>query len=555
MAARKLETLCFLLAAAACVLAKPPPNIVFVLADDFGWNDVGYHGSEIRTPNLDLLSARGIHTGLQHEIIWPCQPYCVPLDEKLLPQILMEAGYRTHAVGKWHLGMYQRACLPTHRGFHTFFGNTPGPTPRSLTERAPDGEIDIFLRFRTPDGEVEVSLRFRAPDGEGPWRRGRSLLKVQDPGRRGYLTGSEDYYSHQRCSFITPLNLSRCALDLRDGEEVAVNFTGQYSTELFTQRATQIITGHTPDEPLFLYVALQAVHAPLQVPKRFIEPYSFIQNEHRRKYAGMVAAMDEAVGNLTLALKDAGLWDNSLLIFSTDNGGQTLSGGNNWPLRGRKWTLWEGGVRGVAFVSGPIIEQPGAVNQELMHISDWLPTIVGLAGASTNGTKPLDGFDMWDTISRGTASPRVELLHNIDPLFMDTSPCPGGDAPEELVQESLRSVGHQVDLRASEFNTSVHAALRFRNWKLLTGYPGCPLWIPPPGGSRMNSSAALKPLMLFDVQNDPEEREEISHQHPELVSFLLKRLQFYQSQAKPVQFPPDDPRCDPGPSGAWGPWQ
>ncbi|TRY84223.1 hypothetical protein DNTS_026644 [Danionella cerebrum] len=517
MAARKLETLCFLLAAAACVLAKPPPNIVFVLADDFGWNDVGYHGSEIRTPNLDLLSARGvrlenyyvqplctpsrnqlmtgryqIHTGLQHEIIWPCQPYCVPLDEKLLPQILMEAGYRTHAVGKWHLGMYQRACLPTHRGFHTFFG---------------------------------------------------------------YLTGSEDYYSHQRCSFITPLNLSRCALDLRDGEEVAVNFTGQYSTELFTQRATQIITGHTPDEPLFLYVALQAVHAPLQVPKRFIEPYSFIQNEHRRKYAGMVAAMDEAVGNLTLALKDAGLWDNSLLIFSTDNGGQTLSGGNNWPLRGRKWTLWEGGVRGVAFVSGPIIEQPGAVNQELMHISDWLPTIVGLAGASTNGTKPLDGFDMWDTISRGTASPRVELLHNIDPLFMDMSPCPGGDAPEELVQESLRSVGRQVDLRASEFNTSVHAALRFRNWKLLTGYPGCPLWIPPPGGSRMNSSAALKPLMLFDVQNDPEEREEISHQHPELVSFLLKRLQFYQSQAKPVQFPPDDPRCDPGPSGAWGPWQ
>nr|XP_006816647.1 PREDICTED: arylsulfatase B-like [Saccoglossus kowalevskii] len=333
---------------------SPRPNILLIVADDYGWHDVGYHGSVIETPNLDKLASDGvklenyyvqpictptrsqlmsgryqIHTGLQHGVIKPAVPNSLPLDEVTLAEKLKESGYATHMVGKWHLGFYKEACLPTRRGFDSFFG---------------------------------------------------------------YYTGAEDYFTHIR----------ETGYDLRrNEEEVAKEYAGQYSAFVFTKKIQNIIRQHNTDKPLFMYLPFQSVHAPLQVPSQYSDKYKEkISDSNRRQLAGMVTCMDEGIGNITATLKESSLWNNTLIIFSTDNGGQVYTGGNNWPFRGWKASLWEGGVHGVGFVHSPLIQDEfrGTVHKGLIHVSDWFPTLVNLAGGVLNGTKPLDGFDQWEAI-------------------------------------------------------------------------------------------------------------------------------------------------------------
>ncbi|CAJ1067063.1 arylsulfatase I [Xyrichtys novacula] len=481
-----------------------PPHLIFIMVDDQGYGDIGYHGSDIHTPVLDRLAAEGvklenyyvqpicspsrsqlmtgryqIHTGLQHSIIRSRQPLCLPPDIPTLPEHLAEAGYATHMVGKWHLGFCRPSCLPTGRGFQSFFGT---------------------------------------------------------------LTGSGDHFSYRSCD-----GAQACGFDLHDGERPAWEMMGNYSTLLYIERAKQILRSHDPHKPLFLYLSLQAAHTPLQVPDHFLHHYNSQGNRLRRLYAAMLSCLDDGIGRVVQELKTSGLYQNSVLVYSSDNGGQPLSGGSNWPLRGGKGTYWEGGIRAVGFVHSPLLKKKGVVNRALIHVSDWFPTLLGLAGAS----KPhhdLDGYNVWGTISEGRMSPRAEILFNIDPVSRK---------PGEPYDKALLN-GFGI------WDTAVRAAIRAGDWKLLTGNVGDGDWIPPqalPGGPERwqrlekQRNEPGKSVWLFNVTADPFERSDLAEARPEVVKHLLNRLAQYNQTAVVANNPPDDPMADPElHGGVWSPW-
>ncbi|CAI5689404.1 arylsulfatase J isoform X2 [Oreochromis niloticus] len=421
-----------------------------------------------------------IHTGLQHSVIRAAQPNCLPLENVTLPQKLKNAGYSTHMVGKWHLGFYKRGCLPTQRGFDTFFGS---------------------------------------------------------------LLGSGDYYSHYKCQ-----GPSMCGYDLYEGEEAAwEQDRGLYSTEMFTQKAVSILANHNPrKQPLFLYLAYQAVHSPLQVPARYLERYKGIPNPYRRKYAAMVSCLDEAIHNLTLALKHYGYYDNTVIVYSSDNGGQPLAGGSNWPLRGSKATYWEGGIRTVGFVHSPLLMNKGTKCRSLIHITDWFPTLVTLGEGTLDEDLNLDGYDVWETISEGRPSPRHDILHNIDPIYIKA-------------KNGSWKAGYGL------WNTAIQAALRVGHWKLLTGVPGYSDWVPPQTFLNQRLTTRLhnervpwdrgKSIWLFNITADPYERVDLSQRYPHIVKKMLMRLAQYNKTAVPVCYPTKDLRSNPQYNGGvWGPW-
>lgn len=343
----------------------PRPHIVYFLVDDLGWKDVGYHGSEIKTPNLDRLANGGvrldqfyvqqvcsptrascmtgrypIRTGLQVGVIRPWADYGLPLEERTLATALQGVGYYTAITGKWHLGNCDVAYLPTHRGFDHQYGHYVGA-------------MDYFTKIRMEGYD---------------WHRNDRTLREEG-----------------------------------------------YTTNLIAAECQKIIEQHDPKQPLFLYVPFQAVHAPLEAPESYLQQYATIQDKQRRTYAAMTTCMDDAVGQILKALERRGMRDRTLVLFSSDNGGPEGLGADNGPLRGQKGTLYEGGVRVPACANWPGTLPAGVVRNGLMHMVDWYPTLAALAGASLNQPLPLDGKNMWDMIASGRSSPRTEVLNNLEP--------------------------------------------------------------------------------------------------------------------------------------------
>ncbi|CAL1275001.1 unnamed protein product [Larinioides sclopetarius] len=479
---------------ALCLSVFGRPNIIIIIADDLGFNDLSFHGSsQIPTPNLDALAKDGIilnnyyvcpvcspsrgalmtglypiHTGLQHGPIASSSPYGLPLKHKIMPLWFRKLNYVTHAVGKWHLGFFHKEYTPTFRGFDSHYG---------------------------------------------------------------YWGGKEDYFDH------TQLMGKFWGLDFHQNLKTVTNAFGNYSTFLFSNHAANIIENHNTSKPLFLYVAYQAVHsanmyAPLQAPADYIKRFSHIKDKKRRIYAAMVSALDDSVNKITKSLQARNMLKNSIIVFSTDNGGPAAgfndNAASNWPLRGVKATLWEGGVRGVSFIWSPLLKTPKRTSWDLMHITDWLPTLYRAAGGNVKSLGKLDGFDLWDTLSSKQPSPRSEVLLNIDPINR-VSALRVGDM--KLVQGTVYE---------GKWDGWYGPSGRDPDRQVADGVT-CK---PKPVNATTNCKPAKKPC-LFNVTEDPCEFYNLANDHPEIVEKLLKRLSEYNSTAVPPGNKPADPRSDP----------
>ncbi|MEZ5388117.1 MAG: sulfatase [Prosthecobacter sp.] len=368
---RSITFLALLLLAAPAFAAKP--NVLVIVADDLGYNDVGFQGSkEILTPNLDKLAERslrftngyvshpfcsptraGIMTGrYQHRFGHENNPAWLPEDtvaglpvsETTYPQLMKQAGYITGAVGKWHLGAHPQ-FHPNKRGF------------------------DEYL---------------------------------------GVLGGGHQYFPGDKggVEYTIPLN--------RDGKDEAQT---KYLTEQFGDEASAFIGRHAGgSKPWMLYLAFNAPHTPLQAPQAWLDKFSQIADKSRRIYAAMVASMDEAVGGVLAKLDETGQRENTLLFFVSDNGGPNLqakSGSNftdNAPLRGAKGDVYEGGMRVPFLVSWPAKIKPGIYEQPVIAL-DFLPTSLAAAKAVDLTPKNLDGVDLLPFLSgEKTTAPHETLF-------------------------------------------------------------------------------------------------------------------------------------------------
>ena len=338
------------------------PDVVLIVADDLGYADLGFQGSEeIATPHLDRLARAGVRFSDAYVSSPLCAPtraglltgrdanrfgyttatgtfqeqmrgdVGVPLSETLLPERLRDEGYATAAVGKWHLGV-RPAYRPLRRGFDTFFGILAG--------------THAYFDW--------------GPGLYGPVFR---------------------------------------------GDERAEGST--YLTDAFADEAVAVLR-MKHDRPLFLYVAFHAVHGPLEAPDDLLARYAHLEPDERRRVAAMTGALDDGVGRILAAVRERGRERDTLVIFLSDNGGLPPMS-SNAPLRGGKAQLFEGGIRVPFVVRWPARLEPGAQDLPVSSL-DVAPTVLAAAGAATH-EDAFDGIDLLPRLDPARDAPARPALH------------------------------------------------------------------------------------------------------------------------------------------------
>jgi arylsulfatase A-like enzyme len=215
----------------------------------------------------------------------------------------------------------------------------------------------------------------------------------------GFLGGEVDYWKHasgNRPDWY------------RNGE--AVQEEG-YTTELLADDAIRMIRGRDKSRPFFLDLSLNAPHTPLESREPYLSHFATVSDERRRTYLAMVEDMDAAIGRVYAALEEEGIADHTLLVWMSDNGGQTTGGGgSNTPLRGMKGEAFDGGMRVPAFALWPKGLEGGWTFDKFMTVLDWAPTLAAITGARLDPAVELDGIDMWPSLRNGEPAARSHAI-------------------------------------------------------------------------------------------------------------------------------------------------
>ena len=414
---------------------KTKPNIVFLLVDDMGYGECGFNGGKIiKTPVIDQLAVGGAI--LENNYV---QPVCSPTRSCLLT------------------GRY-----PTHTGVYGIIA--PGAVGLPLNERT--------LATALKEAGYTTAIL-------GKWHLGETDKQYQPNARGfdyqyGHFFGNIDYFSHAR---------NEVPDWYRNG--VPIKEEG-YSTQLIAKEACKLIETNDQKKPFFLYVPFNGIHSPFQVPDAYLKAYPNLSG-NRQKLAGMLAAVDEAIGQILQSLEKSGMRENTLIVFSSDNGAPQP--GDNTPLRDYKATVYEGGIRAASFVNWPGKVAAQQRIKEPMHTVDWYPTLIGLAGGSLKQTLPIDGLDVWPMITQQKSSP------------------------------------HDAILSVSNRGTSL-VAIRMGNWKLIVlDMTGIAV------GSKISNR--YEPVALFNLADDPSEKKNLAAEQTEKVALLQAKLKQLLAGAVP----------------------
>ncbi len=450
-----LTALCVSLRAAA-----PRPNIVYFMVDDMGFADAGFNGGkDILTPHIDALAKQGAVLGAFYG-----QPVCSPTRAAFLS------------------GRY-----PTHTSAYNIYG--------------PNVKWGFPLKERLLSQALQEAGYTTAICGK--WHLG-DFTPAYTPTNRGF----DHQYGCWGGSLNYDTHIKMGKLDWHRDDQPSQD--AGYTTHLLAQDAAQVIADQPADKPLFLYVAFNAVHSPYQVPDSYRKPYANL-SKNRQTMAALLSSVDEAIGQVVAALKKKGLLDRTLILFSSDNGGVAPgSYTENTPLRSGKGTIYEGGVRLCAFAIWPGKIPAGLRIHEPMHIVDWYPTLLTLAGLPLTQKLPLDGRDIWPVLTQGAKSPHDAIL------LM-------GRAPHV-------------------------AALRMGDWKLLINPSD--LDSEEEGGKKQGNNWRDKPkaehVELYHLADDISEQKNLAASHPEKVQELRARFDAFMKDAVPPaehadQSLPDNP--------------